>query len=106
MVFKAFKVYTDLKPQEMVNETIAMAMEKMTTTCSANDDKGEVVATAEEVESMEWEVEVDSGVFITFVSQPQGGNLLKKIRFRYMWSFIFFIFYDMEPTNPPLDDHC
>lgn len=87
MVCKAFKVYRHLKPRSTVNETIAMAMETMKT---GGDDNSTTVAMQEEEEeedeTKEWEVEVDCGVFITFISQPHGGNLFKKIRFRYMSS--------------------
>lgn len=83
MVCKAFKVYRHLKPRSTVNETIAMAMETMET---CGDDNSTTLAMQEEEEdheTKEWEVEVDCGVFITFISQPHGGNLVKKIRFRY-----------------------
>ena len=35
-------------------------------------------------EPMEWMAQVEPGVQITFVSLPQGGNYLKRIRFRYI----------------------
>lgn len=37
----------------------------------------------EEDEPKEWVAQVEPGVLITFVSLPQGGNDLKRIRFRY-----------------------
>lgn len=36
----------------------------------------------EEDEPKEWVAQVEPGVLITFVSFPQGGNDLKRIRFR------------------------
>lgn len=40
------------------------------------------VALQEEEEPREWMAQVEPGVHITFVSLPQGGNDLKRIRFR------------------------
>jgi hypothetical protein len=37
----------------------------------------------EEDEPKEWVAQVEPGVLITFVSLPDGGNDLKRIRFRY-----------------------
>lgn len=46
----------------------------------------------EEEEPKEWVAQVEPGVLITFVSMPQGGNDLKRIRFRYVrFSFINFL---------------
>lgn len=39
----------------------------------------------EDDEPKEWEAQVEPGVLITFVSLPQGGNDLKRIRFRYIF---------------------
>ncbi|KAL6985642.1 hypothetical protein U1Q18_019018 [Sarracenia purpurea var. burkii] len=44
---------------------------------------GEVVL-QDEAEPKEWMAQVEPGVQITFVSLPQGGNDLKRIRFRYL----------------------
>lgn len=43
----------------------------------------ESVVFMEEDEPKEWVAQVEPGVLITFVSLPQGGNDLKRIRFRY-----------------------
>lgn len=48
-----------------------------------------VVFMEEEDEPKEWVAQVEPGVLITFVSLPQGGNDLKKIRFRYLPSPLF-----------------
>ena len=42
----------------------------------------ESVVFMEEDEPKEWVAQVEPGVFITFVSLPEGGNDLKRIRFR------------------------
>lgn len=39
-------------------------------------------------ESKEWVAQVEPGVLITFVSLPEGGNDLKRIRFRYSFSLL------------------
>ncbi|CAI0473258.1 unnamed protein product [Linum tenue] len=44
----------------------------------------ESVVFAEEDEPKEWVAQVEPGVLITFVSLPEGGNDLKRIRFRYL----------------------
>ncbi|KAJ8649989.1 hypothetical protein MRB53_003012 [Persea americana] len=113
MVCKAFKVYRHLKPRSTVNETIAMAMETMKT-CGDDNSATVTMQEEEEEETKEWEVEVDSGVFITFISQPHGGNLLKKLRFSKdqfngTEAKIWWIdnydriteLYSVERTNPP-----
>nr|XP_009796681.1 PREDICTED: protein Brevis radix-like 1 [Nicotiana sylvestris]XP_009796682.1 PREDICTED: protein Brevis radix-like 1 [Nicotiana sylvestris] len=51
---------------------------------------GDVVV--ENDEQIEWTAQVEPGVQITFVSLPNGGNDLKRIRFRYL-SKISFHFY-------------
>lgn len=43
----------------------------------------ESIVFMEEDEPKEWVAQVEPGVLITFVSLPQGGNDLKRIRFRY-----------------------
>ncbi|KAF8388759.1 hypothetical protein HHK36_025439 [Tetracentron sinense] len=48
--------------------------------------RAESVVFMEEEESKEWVAQVEPGVLITFVSLPQGGNDLKRIRFRYFSS--------------------
>ena len=48
----------------------------------------ESVVFMEEDEPKEWVAQVELGVLITFVSLPQGGNDLKRIRFRcflFVW---------------------
>lgn len=42
----------------------------------------------EEDEPKEWMAQVEPGVHITFVSLPNGGNDLKRIRFRYAINFV------------------
>ena len=42
----------------------------------------ESVVFMEEDEAKEWVAQVEPGVLITFLSLPQGGNDLKRIRFR------------------------
>lgn len=44
----------------------------------------ESVVFLEEDEPKEWVAQVEPGVLITFVSLPEGGNDLKRIRFRYV----------------------
>lgn len=46
------------------------------------------VVLEDEDEQKEWMAQVEPGVHITFVSLPNGGNDLKRIRFRYI-SFIY-----------------
>lgn len=41
-----------------------------------------VVVLVEEKDPQEWVAQIESGVLITFVSLPRGGNDLKRIRFR------------------------
>lgn len=48
-------------------------------------------------EPKEWMAQVEPGVHITFLSLPQGGNDLKRIRFRYNLATITFTF-----VHPPL----
>lgn len=50
----------------------------------------ESVVFMEEDEPKEWVAQVEPGVLITFISLPQGGNDLKRIRFRY-FLFVFII---------------
>ena len=50
----------------------------------------ESVVFMEEDEPKEWVAQVEPGVLITFVSLPEGGNDLKRIRFRY---FILLLVY-------------
>lgn len=47
----------------------------------------ESIVFMEEDEPKEWVAQVEPGVLITFVSLPQGGNDLKRIRFRYFLLF-------------------
>jgi len=47
----------------------------------------ESVVFMEEDEPKEWIAQVEPGVLITFVSLPQGGNDLKRIRFRYYYFY-------------------
>jgi hypothetical protein len=54
-----------------------------------------VVFMEEEDEPKEWVAQVEPGVLITFVSLPQGGNDLKRIRFRYFPS-LFFVFWKLH----------
>ncbi|KAF2323607.1 hypothetical protein GH714_036301 [Hevea brasiliensis] len=63
----------------------------------------ESVLFMEEDEPKEWVAQVEPGVLITFVSLPQGGNDLKRIRFSVNWnfamlrfSFEFSLFLDVE----------
>ena len=44
----------------------------------------ECVALTEEDEPKEWVAQVEPGVLIAFLSLPDGGNDLKRIRFRYL----------------------
>ena len=55
--------------------------------------RSESVAFMEEDEPKEWVAQVEPGVLITFVSLPQGGNDLKRIRFRYFLLFDFSFFF-------------
>lgn len=43
----------------------------------------ESIVLMDEEEPKEWVAQVEPGVLITFVSMPEGGNDLKRIRFRY-----------------------
>ena len=58
---------------------------------------GDVVLVDED-EPKEWMAQVEPGVHITFVSLPQGGNDLKRIRFRYYF-FTFHIQLVMDLTK-------
>ncbi|KAH7854545.1 hypothetical protein Vadar_015137 [Vaccinium darrowii] len=51
------------------------------TPASASGRRVDPVVFVEEHEPKEWVAQVDSGVLITFVSMPRGGNDLKRIRF-------------------------
>lgn len=55
----------------------------------------ESVTFMEEDEPKEWVAQVEPGVLITFVSLPEGGNDLKRIRFRYYnySSLLLFVCY-------------
>ena len=53
----------------------------------------ESVVFMEEDEPKEWIAQVEPGVLITFVSLPQGGNDLKRIRFRYLLTLVLFVCY-------------
>ncbi|XP_058085344.1 protein Brevis radix-like 4 isoform X2 [Magnolia sinica] len=66
--FNPFSIWTVHKKVAIIDQP----------TVTMNGRDGEV--TVDEV-PMQWEVEVEDGVIATFVSQPGGSNLLKKIRF-------------------------
>ena len=53
------------------------------TTPASVSGQTESVVFMEEDEAKEWVAQVEPGVLITFLSLPQGGNDLKRIRFRY-----------------------
>lgn len=53
------------------------------TTPASVSGRTESVVFVEEEEPKEWVAQVEPGVLITFVSLPEGGNELKRIRFRY-----------------------
>lgn len=57
------------------------------TTPASVSGRPEPVVFMEEDEPKEWVAQVEPGVLITFVSLPQGGNDLKRIRFRYLNCF-------------------
>lgn len=63
--------------------------------------RSESVVFMEDDEPKEWVAQVEPGVLITFVSLPQGGNDLKRIRFRYLkrclllYIFIYFDSFDL-----------
>lgn len=46
------------------------------------------VVLVDDDEPREWMAQVEPGVHITFVSLPQGGNDLKRIRFRCAWQYL------------------
>lgn len=50
------------------------------------------VVLEDEDQPKEWMAQVEPGVHITFVSLPNGGNDLKRIRFRYIFIFIHLYF--------------
>lgn len=52
--------------------------------------RAESVVFMEEDEPKEWIAQVEPGVLITFVSMPQGGNDLKRIRFRWYFPLSLF----------------
>lgn len=56
-------------------------------TPASYSDRIESVKFIEEDELKEWVAQVEPGVLITFHSLPQGGNDLKRIRFRYVFKF-------------------
>ncbi|KAK8676036.1 hypothetical protein V6N13_034090 [Hibiscus sabdariffa] len=67
--------------------------------------RAESVVFTEEDEPKEWVAQVEPGVLITFVSLPEGGNDLKRIRFRY---FVLLMGSRVEsakasPVTPPLN---
>lgn len=51
----------------------------------------ESVVFMEEDEPKEWVAQVEPGVLIIFVSLPQGGNNLKRIRFRYIVNYLVMV---------------
>ncbi|KAL5999330.1 hypothetical protein ACLOJK_040790 [Asimina triloba] len=51
------------------------------TETDGGDDDDDAVVRASEERPMQWEVEVDEGVFVTFLSQPGGPNHIRNIRF-------------------------
>lgn len=54
--------------------------------------RSESVPGMDDDESKEWVAQVEPGVLITFVSLTEGGNDLKRIRFRYYICAIYFSF--------------
>lgn len=56
------------------------------TPASASGRRIDPIVFVEENEPKEWVAQVEPGVLITFLSLPRGGNDLKRIRFRYLFS--------------------
>ena len=54
-------------------------------TPASGSGRTESVGFTEDDEPKEWVAQVEPGVLITFVSLPEGGNDLKRIRFRYQF---------------------
>ena len=54
-------------------------------TPASGSGRTESVGFTEDDEPKEWVAQVEPGVLITFVSLPDGGNDLKRIRFRYQF---------------------
>ncbi|XP_077254012.1 protein Brevis radix-like 2 [Tasmannia lanceolata] len=77
MVVKVFRTYRHMKPRSIPN--VQMEMVRTTTTTSSASD-GDVVG--HEEEPVEWTAEVETGVHIVFVSEPNFiGNSIKKVYF-------------------------
>ncbi|KAI8565368.1 hypothetical protein RHMOL_Rhmol03G0253600 [Rhododendron molle] len=67
--------------KEMEERLKGMSSGEGTPAASASGRRVDPVVFVEEHEPKEWVAQVDSGVLITFVSMPRGGNDLKRIRF-------------------------
>nr|VDC64723.1 unnamed protein product [Brassica rapa] len=74
--------------KEMESRLKGLSSEEGTPTSMSG--RTESIVFVEEDEAKEWVAQVEPGVLITFVSLPQGGNDLKRIRFR---------------TGPPYGDY-
>ena len=66
--------------KEMESRLKGLSSEEGTPTSMSG--RTESIVFVEEDEAKEWVAQVEPGVLITFVSLPQGGNDLKRIRFR------------------------
>ncbi|CAH2033517.1 unnamed protein product [Thlaspi arvense] len=73
--------------KEMESRLKGLSSEEGTPTSMSG--RTESIVFMEEDEAKEWVAQVEPGVLITFVSLPQGGNDLKRIRFRVsVWLFM------------------
>lgn len=71
-------------------ESRLKALSSGETTPASVSGRTESVVFMEEDEPKEWVAQVEPGVLITLVSLPEGGNDLKRIRFRY-YNFCYFV---------------
>jgi len=81
----------ELDPTVVV-KGLGMGLSSGETTPVSVSGRTDSVVFVEEDEPQEWVAQVEPGVLITFVSLPQGGNDLKRIRFRYDFDLISFGF--------------
>ncbi|XP_068659004.1 protein Brevis radix-like 2 [Aristolochia californica] len=68
-------------PKIFGKELKGLSSEERTPSMSGRMESASVVVLLEEEEVKEWVAQVEPGVLITFVTLPQGGNDLKRIRF-------------------------
>ncbi|XP_077222114.1 protein Brevis radix-like 2 [Tasmannia lanceolata] len=96
-VVKVFRTYRHMKPRSIPNVQMEMVTTTTTTTSSASD--GDVVG--HEEEPVEWTAEVETGVHIVFISEPNFiGNSIKKVYFRDNYEKVKEL-YSVQTCTPP-----